>query len=69
MITKEALRNYPEFNRPDSREIIPFLNAYYKEMQLWGVYLSDISFNELNDDAKHNLIKSAFALWKKARHS
>jgi len=67
MITKEGLRNYPDFNRPDSRDIIPFLNTYYKEMQLWGVYLSDIEFHELNAGARQHFLESAFVLWKKAR--
>jgi len=66
MITHGTIRNLIK-SAPHSREITPFLNAYYKEMQLWGVYLSDIEFEDLAEDARDNFIESAYTLWKEAR--
>ena len=69
MIKYDMVRERTGIGYNECKRFIPFLNTYYKEMQLWGIYLSDISFEELNDKAKTNFIDSSEKLWISANSS
>ena len=47
----------------EARRFRTFLVAYYREMQKWRVFLSDINYKDLTDNAKDNLFDSALDLW------
>lgn len=64
MVEQDLIQRDLESSVVDLNRFTKFINAYYKEMQLWGVYLSDLSYRELNSNAQDNFFDSAYKLWK-----